>query len=180
MATYTVSKLAADAGVSDATAEPADASAQYVPETAPVEREPVEPGERARQATVQSSELDTPSEQAVIEASPAQFNGVQPASTRLEELEKRWGMPAATTPLADGKRLRYQIAPFESVLVTIKNNVVDGIVVNLAQPIVAYLLDVLVLGLMPTPRHWAGLMVSLLGIFVAGMKSKQPSVAQEA
>ncbi|MCC7097595.1 MAG: DMT family transporter [Thermomonas sp.] len=50
----------------------------------------------------------------------------------------------------------------------------------LAQPIVAYLLDVLVLGLMPTPRHWAGLMVSLLGIFVAGMKSKQPSVAQEA
>lgn len=129
--------IAADAGVSDATAEPADASAQYVPETAPVEREPVEPGERARQATVQSSELGAPSEQAVIEASPAQFNGVQPASTRLEELEKRWGMPAATTPLADGKRLRYQIAPFESVLVTIKNNVVDGIVVNLAQPIVA-------------------------------------------
>lgn len=50
----------------------------------------------------------------------------------------------------------------------------------LAQPIVAYLLDVLVLELAPSPRQWAGLAVSLAGIFVAGMKSKQASAAQEA
>ena len=50
----------------------------------------------------------------------------------------------------------------------------------LAQPIVAYVLDVLVLDLSPTPRQWAGLAVSLAGIFVAGMKSKQISAAQEA
>ena len=50
----------------------------------------------------------------------------------------------------------------------------------LAQPIVAYLLDVLVLDLMPTPRQWAGLAVSLAGIFVAGMKSRQDHAAQEA
>ena len=50
----------------------------------------------------------------------------------------------------------------------------------LAQPIVAYVLDVLVLDLSPSPRQWAGLAVSLVGIFVAGMKSKQASAAQEA
>jgi drug/metabolite transporter (DMT)-like permease len=43
----------------------------------------------------------------------------------------------------------------------------------LAQPIV-------VLDLSPTPRQWAGLAVSLAGIFVAGMKSRQASAAQEA
>jgi drug/metabolite transporter (DMT)-like permease len=45
---------------------------------------------------------------------------------------------------------------------------------------VAYLLDVLVLDLVPTPRQWAGLAVSLAGIFVAGMKSRQDHAAQEA
>jgi len=50
----------------------------------------------------------------------------------------------------------------------------------LAQPIVAYLLDVLVLHLQPTPRQWAGLAVSLAGIFVAGMKTRQDHAAQEA
>lgn len=50
----------------------------------------------------------------------------------------------------------------------------------LAQPIVAYLLDVLVLDVLPTPRQWAGLAVSLAGIFVAGMKTRQDHAAQEA
>jgi drug/metabolite transporter (DMT)-like permease len=50
----------------------------------------------------------------------------------------------------------------------------------LAQPIVAYLLDVLVLGLVPSPRQWAGLAVSLAGIFIAGMKARQDHAAQEA
>jgi drug/metabolite transporter (DMT)-like permease len=50
----------------------------------------------------------------------------------------------------------------------------------LAQPIVAYVLDVLVLDLSPSPRQWAGLAVSLAGIFVAGMKSRQAGAAQEA
>jgi drug/metabolite transporter (DMT)-like permease len=50
----------------------------------------------------------------------------------------------------------------------------------LAQPIVAYLLDVALFDLPTTPRQWLGLAVSLAGIFVAGMKSKEPVAAQEA
>ena len=50
----------------------------------------------------------------------------------------------------------------------------------LAQPIVAYLLDVALFDLPTSPRQWLGLAVSLAGIFVAGMKSKEPVAAQEA
>lgn len=50
----------------------------------------------------------------------------------------------------------------------------------LAQPIVAYLLDVALFGLPTSPRQWLGLAVSLAGIFVAGMKSREPVAAQEA
>ena len=50
----------------------------------------------------------------------------------------------------------------------------------LAQPIVAYLLDVALFDLPTAPRQWLGLAVSLAGIFVAGMKSKEPVAAQEA
>ncbi|MBV2208298.1 MAG: DMT family transporter [Thermomonas sp.] len=50
----------------------------------------------------------------------------------------------------------------------------------LAQPIVAYLLDVLVLQIQIPPRQWLGLAVSLAGIFVAGMRTRQERVAQEA
>lgn len=49
----------------------------------------------------------------------------------------------------------------------------------LAQPIVAYLLDVVFLDVAITPRQWAGLAVSLAGIFVAGMKTRQDHAAQE-
>ena len=49
----------------------------------------------------------------------------------------------------------------------------------LAQPIVAYLLDVVFLDVTITPRQWAGLAVSLAGIFVAGMKTRQDHAAQE-
>ncbi|HWS78645.1 MAG TPA: DMT family transporter [Thermomonas sp.] len=49
----------------------------------------------------------------------------------------------------------------------------------LAQPIVAYLLDVALFDLPTTPRQWLGLAVSLAGIFVAGMKAKEPVAAQE-
>lgn len=50
----------------------------------------------------------------------------------------------------------------------------------LAQPIVAYLLDVALFDLPTSPRQWLGLAVSLAGIFVAGMKAKEPVAAQEA
>jgi len=50
----------------------------------------------------------------------------------------------------------------------------------LAQPIVAYLLDVALFDLPTSPRQWLGLAVSLAGIFVAGMKAKQPVAAQDA
>lgn len=49
----------------------------------------------------------------------------------------------------------------------------------LAQPIVAYLLDVALFDLPTTPRQWLGLAVSLAGIFVAGMKSKEVTIADE-
>lgn len=49
----------------------------------------------------------------------------------------------------------------------------------LAQPIVAYLLDVVLLDHPTSPRQWLGLAVSLAGIFVAGMKSKVATVADE-
>lgn len=49
----------------------------------------------------------------------------------------------------------------------------------LAQPIVAYLLDVVLLDHPTSPRQWLGLAVSLAGIFVAGMKSKEATVADE-
>ena len=50
----------------------------------------------------------------------------------------------------------------------------------LAQPIVAYLLDVVFLDISISPRLWLGLAVSLGGIFVAGMKTRQDHAAQEA
>lgn len=50
----------------------------------------------------------------------------------------------------------------------------------LAQPIVAYLLDVVLLDHPTSPRQWLGLAVSLAGIFVAGMKAKEPVAAQDA
>ena len=50
----------------------------------------------------------------------------------------------------------------------------------LAQPIVAYLLDVVFLDISISPRQWLGLAVSLGGIFVAGMKTRQDHAAQEA
>ena len=49
----------------------------------------------------------------------------------------------------------------------------------LAQPIVAYLLDVLVLDLDASPRQWWGLAVSLAGIFVAGMRRPRVMTAQK-
>ena len=50
----------------------------------------------------------------------------------------------------------------------------------LAQPIVAYLLDVALFDLPTSPRQWLGLAVSLAGIFVAGTQSKEAVAAQEA
>jgi len=50
----------------------------------------------------------------------------------------------------------------------------------LAQPIVAYLLDVALFDLPISPRQWLGLAASLAGIFIAGMKAKEPVAAQEA
>lgn len=50
----------------------------------------------------------------------------------------------------------------------------------LAQPIVAYLLDVLLFDVPVSPRQWLGLAVSLAGIFVAGVRGRQPPLpAQE-
>lgn len=43
------------------------------------------------------------------------------------------------------------------------------------QPTVAYLLDVLLLDLQTTPRQWAGLAVSLLGIFIASLRRRGPA-----
>lgn len=43
----------------------------------------------------------------------------------------------------------------------------------LLQPIVAFLLDVGLLGRQTTPREWLGVAVSLAGIFVAGLKGRQ-------
>lgn len=40
----------------------------------------------------------------------------------------------------------------------------------LVQPMVAYLLDVVLLDHPTSPRQWAGLLVTLLGIFIAGLK----------
>lgn len=50
----------------------------------------------------------------------------------------------------------------------------------LAQPIVAYLLDVALFDIPVSPQQWLGLAISLIGIFVAGMKSKEAVAAQEA
>lgn len=45
----------------------------------------------------------------------------------------------------------------------------------LLQPVVAYLLDILVFPHTPTSRQWLGLAVSLAGIFIAGVKAKSKS-----
>jgi len=51
----------------------------------------------------------------------------------------------------------------------------------LAQPIVAYLLDVALFDQATAPRQWLGLAISLAGIFVAGAESKKgPVAAQDA
>jgi drug/metabolite transporter (DMT)-like permease len=50
----------------------------------------------------------------------------------------------------------------------------------LAQPIMAYLLDVALFDVPVSPRQWLGLAVSLAGIFVAGMRARVPVVAQDA
>lgn len=43
----------------------------------------------------------------------------------------------------------------------------------LLQPIVAFLLDIVLLGRVTTLREWAGVAVSLAGIFVAGLRGRQ-------
>ncbi len=48
----------------------------------------------------------------------------------------------------------------------------------LLQPIVAFLLDVLLLARDTTPREWLGLIVSLAGIFLAGLKARERLPAQ--
>lgn len=48
----------------------------------------------------------------------------------------------------------------------------------LLQPIVAYLLDVVLLDYPTSPRQWLGLAVSLAGIFVAGSRARRPAVAR--
>lgn len=50
----------------------------------------------------------------------------------------------------------------------------------LVQPIVAFLLDVGLLGRVTTPREWAGVAVSLAGIFVAGLKRRSRLPEQPA
>ena len=50
----------------------------------------------------------------------------------------------------------------------------------LAQPIVAYLLDVAIFDLPTTPRQWLGLAVTLAGIFVASMRRRRAVAAQDA
>ena len=42
----------------------------------------------------------------------------------------------------------------------------------LLQPIVAYLIDVLFFDVQPTPRQWLGLVCSLAGIFLAGLRPR--------
>lgn len=42
----------------------------------------------------------------------------------------------------------------------------------LFQPIVAYMLDVILFQIETSPRQWAGLAVTLVGIFIAGLKPK--------
>lgn len=50
----------------------------------------------------------------------------------------------------------------------------------LLQPIIAFLLDVGLLGRATTPREWAGLLVSLAGIFLAGLKGRSRLPEQPA
>lgn len=50
----------------------------------------------------------------------------------------------------------------------------------LLQPIIAFLLDVLLLQRATSPREWLGLAVSLAGIFVAGLKGRQRLPEQPA
>lgn len=48
----------------------------------------------------------------------------------------------------------------------------------LAQPIVAYLLDAALFEMPVSPRQWLGLLVSLAGIFVAGVRGRAPPPGQ--
>ena len=50
----------------------------------------------------------------------------------------------------------------------------------LAQPIVAYLLDVALFDLPTTPRQWLGLAATLGGIFIASMRRRRAVAAQDA
>lgn len=72
-----------------------------------------------------------------IEIAPAQFNGAQPATTTRDELIANWGEPAETRNTKAGPELRFDLEPFERIVVSFVDDVVDTIVISLMQPIEA-------------------------------------------
>jgi tetratricopeptide (TPR) repeat protein len=80
-----------------------------------------------------SSQPATPA----IEIKPAQFNGVQPGTTTRQQLQTQWGSPKRETPSKSQIQLHYDVEPFESVVVTLKGDVVDSVLINLIEPIAA-------------------------------------------
>lgn len=101
-------------------------------------REPAEPAETTQNEPADRSPQPAPAASSPsVEIKPAHFNGVQPRATRRSQLEARWGPPKDARQSDAGTELVYEIEPFESVVVTVKGELVDTIVISLVEPLSA-------------------------------------------
>lgn len=67
-----------------------------------------------------------------VETEPATFNGAQPGKTTAQELETLWGKPKGSTEVDDETvQQQFAVAPFEQITVTLVNDVLTSIVIQL-------------------------------------------------
>lgn len=72
-----------------------------------------------------------------VSIAPAQFNGAQPEVTRRADLIANWGEPKELRETEAGQELEFALEPFEKIVVSIVEDHVDTIIINLVQPIEA-------------------------------------------
>ncbi|HEX3726722.1 MAG TPA: hypothetical protein VHV08_10790 [Pirellulales bacterium] len=68
------------------------------------------------------------------------LSGVQPGATTRVELEGMWGSPARVERIAGGVRAHFKIGPFDRVRVTIVEEIVESVAVQLSAPLPVELL----------------------------------------
>ncbi len=63
------------------------------------------------------------------------FNGVQPGKSTVADLKRLWGEPDQTSGVPESQVFYYLLEPFRSISIAIEKNLVQSIVVHLAEPL---------------------------------------------